>query len=164
MLVKQLYSIPYNIEYNLNGGVLSSINPSTYTIETSEFTLNTPTRNGYTFLGWTVDDKDEYIFNSKFGSYGDRKYTAHWNMNVNVNEDVSSNISNLTIDASDDKNNDGIVDNYIISFKASSSYERINLPITNLVIGQKYRLSFTESNNATHGTMSGYYPANTDVV
>lgn len=159
MLIKKLYSVPYNITYNLNGGTLSSTNPSTYTIETSEFYLNSPVRNGYTFLGWTVDDNDEYVFESNFGSYGDRQYTAHWNMNVNVDDDISSNITDLTIDASADTNNDGVVDSYKISFKAWSSYERINLPITNLVVGQKYKLSFTESNNAINGTMSGYYPS-----
>lgn len=159
MLIKKIYSVPYNIEYNLNGGTLSSVNPSTYTIESSEFTLNNPTRDGYTFLGWTVNDEDEYVFDSKFGNYGDKTYTAHWNMNVNVNEDISNNIYNLIIDSSEDINNDGVVDNYKISFKASSSYERINLPIKNLIVGQKYALTFTESNNATHGTMTGYYPA-----
>lgn len=159
MLIKKLYSVPYNIQYNLNGGTLSSINPSTYTIETSEFALNNPTRDGYTFLGWTVDDNDEYVFSSNFGNCGDKTYTAHWNMNVNVDEDISSNILNLTIDAGEDANNDGVIDNYKLSLIGSSSYERINLPITNLVIGQKYRLSFTESNNATNGTMSGYYPS-----
>lgn len=159
MIIKSLYSVPYNIAYNLNGGTLSSSNPSTYTIETSEFDLNRPTRNGYTFLGWSMNNDDKYVFKSDFGGYGDRKYTAHWNMNVNVNDDISSNISDLTINASEDTNNDGVVDNYKISFKASSSYERINLPINNLVVGQKYRLSFTEFNNAIHGTMSGYYPA-----
>lgn len=159
MKIKSLYSIPYNITYDLNGGTLSSVNPSTYTLETSEFNLNSPVRNGYTFLGWTMNDSEEYVFKSIFGGCGDREYIAHWNMNVNVNEDISNNISDLTIDASDDANNDGVVDNYKVSFKASSSYERINFPITNLIIGQKYKLSFVESNNATHGTMSGYYPA-----
>lgn len=159
MQIKAVYSTPYNITYDLNGGTLSSTNPSIYTIETSEFDLTSPTRTGYTFLGWSVNGDGKYVSSSKFGTYGDRQYTAHWNMNVNVNEDVSSNISDLIIDASSDTNNDGVVDNYKISFKAASSYERINLPITNLVVGQKYKLSFTESNNATNGTMSGYYPS-----
>lgn len=159
MLIKKLYSVPYNIEYNLNGGILTYANPSTYTIETSEFNLNNPVRDGYTFLGWTVDDKDEYVFSSKFGNYGDKIYTAHWNMNVNINEDVSNNILDLTIDAGEDVNNDGVIDNYQLSFRGSSSYERINLPIKNLIVGQKYALTFTESNNATNGTMSGYYPS-----
>lgn len=159
MLIKFLYSIPYKIEYVLNGGTLSEANPQSYTIETSEFTLNNPTRNGYTFLGWTIDDKNQYIFGSKFGSYGDKIYTAHWNMNVNMNDDISSNINNLIIDAGEDANNDGVIDNYMISLSGSSSYERLNLPIKNLVIGQKYKLSFTEFNNATNGNSSGYFPS-----
>ena len=159
LLIKNLYSIPYNITYNLNGGMLSLENPATYTIESSDFVLNSPHREGYTFLGWTANANDEYIFKSNFGDYGNKEYTAHWNMNVIVNDDISNNISDLIIDASDDFNNDGIIDNYKISFKAESSYERINLPIKNLIIGQKYKLSFIESNNAINGTMSGYFPS-----
>lgn len=157
-ILEQIYSKEYNISYNLNGGTISTPNPSSYSLRTSEFSLNAPARQGYTFLGWTMNNSDEYVTDSNFGSYGDREYTAHWNMNV-TSEDVSNNISNLTIIASDDTNNDGAVDNYQISFKASSSYERINLPLKNLIVGQKYQLVFTESNNATNGTMSGYYPA-----
>lgn len=159
MLIKKAYTVPYSISYNLNGGTLLSVNPSVYTIETSEFTLNNPTRDGYTFLGWTINNESEYAFGSKFGTYGDKVYTAHWNMDVVTDEDVSNNILDLTIDASEDSNNDGVVDNYSLSFRGSSSYERINLPINNLIVGQKYVLTFTESNNATNGTMSGYYPA-----
>jgi len=158
MLIKNLYSVPYSITYNLNGGTISTENPSTYTVETSEFSLGNPIREGYTFLGWTMDDGDEYVFSSEFGGCGDRKYTARWNMNV-TQEDVSNNIINLTIESSNDSDGDGIVDSYSISFSGSSSYERINLPIENLIVGQRYRLSFTESNNAVHGTSSGYYPA-----
>ena len=158
LITKQLYSIPYAIDYHLNDGTLATPNPTSYTIESSEFTLNAPTRSGYTFLGWTMNNAKTYISSSPFGSYGDRSYTAHWKMNVTPS-DFSNNISDLVIEASGDENGDGLVDSYSISFKASSSYERINLPIAGLVIGQKYRLSFMESNNATNGTMSGYYPS-----
>lgn len=158
MMIKAQHSIIYNIAYNLNGGILTHTNPSTYTIETSEFMLNSPTREGYTFLGWTMNDDDKYVTASNFGGCGNRLYTAHWNMNT-TEEDVSSNISDLTIDTSEDSNNDGFVDNYKISFKGSSYIEKINLPIENLIVGQKYTLSFTESNNAINGTSSGYYSA-----
>ena len=70
MEIKQMYSIPYSITYDLNGGTLPSANPSTYTIETSEFNLISPTRNGYTFLGWALNDSNDYVSSSKFGTYG----------------------------------------------------------------------------------------------
>lgn len=41
----------YSITYNLNGGV-NSANISTYTTDTSLFTLLEPTRTGFTFDGW----------------------------------------------------------------------------------------------------------------
>ena len=42
----------YSITYNLGGGSLSS-QPTTYSVSTNR-TINTPTRTGYTFTGWTV--------------------------------------------------------------------------------------------------------------
>ena len=49
----------YSIEYELNGGTLSNSNPETYTVETESFTLNNPTKTGYTFIGWTGSNGDE---------------------------------------------------------------------------------------------------------
>ena len=48
--------IKYTIDYNLNGGINSSSNPSSYTIEDS-ITLKNPTKPGYTFKGWYSDEK-----------------------------------------------------------------------------------------------------------
>ena len=49
--------IEYDLTLTLNGGTAS--NPATYTIETTTFTLNNPTKTGYTFAGW-FDDCDYY--------------------------------------------------------------------------------------------------------
>ena len=70
--------ITYNITYDLDGG--SATNPATYNIETSTFTLNNPTRTGYTFAGWTGTDLTEATQTVTItqGSMGDRSYTAHW--------------------------------------------------------------------------------------
>ncbi len=45
----------YTITYNLNGGTNSSSNPATYNVLYG-FTLENPTREGYTFAGWTDAD------------------------------------------------------------------------------------------------------------
>lgn len=49
----------YDIKYNLNGGVNSQYNRTTYTIE-QNFDLQTPTKDYYDFKGWyTTSDFDE---------------------------------------------------------------------------------------------------------
>ena len=70
----------YNISYNLAGGINSEKNPLVYTVDTETFTLERPTRTGYTFAGWTGTDLDqvtEYVTIPK-GSTGNRIYTAVW--------------------------------------------------------------------------------------
>ena len=49
--------VQYTIAYNLDGGTISSGNPTTYTYSTSAQTIqipNAPTRSGYKFVKWTV--------------------------------------------------------------------------------------------------------------
>lgn len=74
----------YNISYNYNGGFLlqGKTNPTTYNIESS-FSLNNPIRTGYTFLGYsgTGLSKNEKNVNVAKGNYGDRNYTANWQIN-----------------------------------------------------------------------------------
>ncbi|MBR3116295.1 MAG: InlB B-repeat-containing protein [Bacilli bacterium] len=49
--------ITYSITYDLNGGSLPSgvTNPTSYNIETPDFTLNNPSKEGSVFLGWRED-------------------------------------------------------------------------------------------------------------
>lgn len=44
--------IAYNINYELDGGVNPEDTKTTYTIEDNSFTLPTPTKKGYDFMGW----------------------------------------------------------------------------------------------------------------
>ena len=42
-----------NVSYTLNGGTVSPANPTSYNVESSPITLTNPTKNGYTFKGWS---------------------------------------------------------------------------------------------------------------
>jgi len=79
-LYAQWTPITYTITYNLDGGSVATANPATYTVETATITLNNPTREGYTFAGWTgtgLDAATETVTIAK-GSGGNRSYTATW--------------------------------------------------------------------------------------
>ena len=71
--------IAYAIEYEVNGGENNSENPTTYTIESEEIVLQTPSKTGYDFVRWYADEaltkKAEKIV---AGSYGNKKFYAKW--------------------------------------------------------------------------------------
>lgn len=76
--------ISYNITYDLDSGALAEgeENPTTYTVDTETFTLHNPTRENYTFTGWTgtgLSEKTEQVTVAK-GSTGDRAYKANWEL------------------------------------------------------------------------------------
>ena len=51
-------AIRYTISYDLNGGTNAAGNPTSYTVEDS-ITLQAPSRDGFTFTGWTWNDQTE---------------------------------------------------------------------------------------------------------
>ena len=90
----------YSITYHLDGGTVSG-NPTSYTV-TSDFTLNNPTREGYTFVGWSGTgisgmEKTVTIKNAT----GSRTYTANWKVNqytITFDTDGGSEIAAITQD------------------------------------------------------------------
>ena len=74
----------YSITYDLNGGSVSSKNPTAYGMKDDTFTLNNPTRNGYTFIGWTGTDLDDLTMSVTIltNSVGNRRYEANWQANT----------------------------------------------------------------------------------
>jgi len=70
----------YTITYNLDGGTLTTENPSVYSITTESFTLNNPTKENHNFLGWIGTGLNTATENVTIenGSFGDRTYTAIW--------------------------------------------------------------------------------------
>ena len=91
--------ITYSINYNLDGGLVTGVNPTEYTIESSDITLINPTKTGYEFAGWSGTDIDTSSYQKDVtiptGEYGDRTYTAHWDaieysITYNLNVEDSS--------------------------------------------------------------------------
>ena len=72
----------YDITYNLDDGIVSEANPDTYTIK-DEITLHNPSKEGYTFKGWTGTGLTEKTMDVTIpeGSFGDREYTANFEIN-----------------------------------------------------------------------------------
>lgn len=68
----------YSINYTLNGGIAT--NPPAYQYTTGTFTLNNPTREGYTFVGWTGSNGGaaQTSVTVAQGSSGNKIYTANW--------------------------------------------------------------------------------------
>lgn len=72
----------YEIAFHMNGGEpLASI---FYTVESPDFDLPIPVRNGYKFVGWTSDGitVPQEIVTIHQGSMGFRMYTAQWQEQV----------------------------------------------------------------------------------
>jgi uncharacterized repeat protein (TIGR02543 family) len=93
LLVAKSNPINYKIAYNLDGGTLNGkTNPDTYNVETATFTLNNPTRLGYTFAGWSGTDitGTAKIVTVNKGSTGNRTYTATWTpVNYTISYDLN---------------------------------------------------------------------------
>ena len=70
----------YTITYDLDNGTLSESNPNSYTIKTPTFTLNNPTKEGYTFIGWTGTGLSSPTMEVTIAnrSTGNREYTANY--------------------------------------------------------------------------------------
>ena len=73
----------YNITYNMDGGTNNTSNPTSYNVNSS-FTLQEPTRAGYTFLGWTYSGQTTPTKNVTVstGTIGNKTYTANWEVNT----------------------------------------------------------------------------------
>jgi uncharacterized repeat protein (TIGR02543 family) len=72
--------ITYTITYTSTVGTASTANPTTYNVTTPTFTLINPTKDGYTFAGWTgtgLSSASESVSINQ-GSTGNRNYTENW--------------------------------------------------------------------------------------
>jgi len=73
----------YTITYYLDGGTVSTTNPTSYTVETPTFTLNNPTKTGFKFTGWTDENgSTQTTVIIANGSLGNKSYAANWTTTV----------------------------------------------------------------------------------
>lgn len=83
----------YSVSYKFDGGWYPEgrSNPTTYTIETESFTLNSPEKDGYEFLGWKTSEGEEPNKNVSIGkgTTGDLSFTAVWRLAFSIRYDAN---------------------------------------------------------------------------
>ena len=96
-------AIEYTLQYNgADGATFATANPTTYTVESDAITLTNPTKDGYTFAGWTGTGLTEATTTVTIakGSTGNREYTATWKKLLTNTDIKVSAIANQTYTSS----------------------------------------------------------------
>ena len=72
----------YIIRYNLDGGTITSHNPTNYGEASETIILCNPVKDGYSFIGWTGSNGDipQNPVSINQGSTGNREYTANYSL------------------------------------------------------------------------------------
>ncbi len=113
-LFAQWDAISYDITYNLNGGTNHESNPADYTIETETVTLDSATKEGYTFAGWfDAASGGTEITQIENGSTDNIELWARWTLNTDTIYQVAHYQQNVTGDTytlSDTDNLSGTTD------------------------------------------------------
>ena len=80
----------FEITYNLNGGVNNENNPTSYSIDDGNITLNAPTKEGYEFVGWKYND--EFVDEINTNTIDDITLEAVWSSyKYTIKEDSNGN-------------------------------------------------------------------------
>ncbi len=70
----------YQVSYELNGGVNNELNPNDYNVDKLPIALGEPTRLGYTFAGWMLNDKK--VDEIPLEMTGNLTFVATWEVNT----------------------------------------------------------------------------------
>lgn len=83
--------VSYTITYELDGGVNAEGNPAAYTVESETITLEAPSKENYTFQGWTWEGQETPTVEAAIpkGSTGNKTFTAHWKKNAPPSPEIT---------------------------------------------------------------------------
>lgn len=92
----------YSISYNMNGGVLAQ-KPSGYNYDSDDIKIGSPSREGYSFVGWSGAGIDGMVpeITIKHNSLGDMSFVANWQANtytITFSDIYDTTINNTTQD------------------------------------------------------------------
>lgn len=67
------------VYHGIEGATFETPNPETYTVEDGDIDLNNPSKPGYNFLGWSLEENStEYVDGIAAGSTGEANFYANW--------------------------------------------------------------------------------------
>ncbi len=94
--------IVYTITYNLDGGTNAAGNPASYTVESPEIVLSSPTKAGYSFFNWYDNPSftGAAVTSIPAGSTGNKEVFAKWVIVVTLNGVTQVNGASGTSDTS----------------------------------------------------------------
>ncbi|MBO4245342.1 MAG: InlB B-repeat-containing protein [Bacilli bacterium] len=94
----------YSISYNLDEGTVAKANPTNYNVESKSITLNNPTKEGYSFSGWTGSNGKAYQTRVTIdtGTVGDLTFTANFSPRTDIPYTVVHKYKNYNGDGYDD--------------------------------------------------------------
>ena len=167
-IIAKMNKITYSISYNLNGGSVSTANPTEYTV-TDNFTLNEPTKEHYTFIGWTGTDLSEptknVVINSKTGNrsytanYAPTDYTITYSGLTNAEKSALNNPTSYNIETNEftltnpqdrkDADND-VVETFVGWSDGTTTSMTITLPNTGSMGNKSYEAVWSEVSPTTY--------------
>ena len=142
-------AVAYSITYELNGGTLAEANPDGYNFASETFVLNEPTKEGYTFLGWTGSNGDtpEKPLSIVQGSKSDMSFVANWSINsYRLDLVKGTGINTLTGDGMHEYNSVvnascTMLDGYeFVSWSGDFTTETFNMPASNATMTANAKL------------------------
>ena len=146
--------VNYTISYNLDGGSVVGVNPTSYTIESAPITLINPTKDGYDFAGWTgtgLDAATKTVIIAT-GNTGDRSYTATWTKKTYT---VSITGGGVTADKYSPEYGDNVVLTIMDDPDATLTSLTVNGDdVTSSIVGHQYTITSVSGNVSVVATWS----------